>query len=107
MASQEKDMKHDHTEIHADHHEVLEDKETLNHAYEAENREHEMALWEAIKTYPWACFWAFIMCFTIVCKLHTYHFDLLTLLSRSWNLSTCSCAAAGPLSALSSANTVS
>lgn len=66
MASLEKDMKHDHTEIHAIHHEVLGDKETLSHAYEAENREHDMGLWEAFKTYPWACFWAFLMCFTIV-----------------------------------------
>ena len=26
------------------------------------------ALWEAAKTHPMACFWAFLMCFTIVRK---------------------------------------
>jgi SP family general alpha glucoside:H+ symporter-like MFS transporter len=41
-------------------------KEHTNNAVDAENREHEMGMWEAAKTYPWACLWAFIMCFTIV-----------------------------------------
>lgn len=100
-------MKNDHTEIHAIHHEVLGDKETLSHAYEAENREHEMGLWEAFRTYPWACFWAFLMCFTIVCKFFKYHSDLLTKVCRSWSLSTCSYAAAGLPLAPFSVNTVS
>lgn len=107
MASQEKDMKHDNTEIHAIHHEVLGDGDILSNAYEAENREHEMGLWEAFRTYPWACFWAFLMCFTIVRKFHTYHLALLTMLGRLWSLSTCSCAAAGPPSAPSSVSSVS
>jgi SP family general alpha glucoside:H+ symporter-like MFS transporter len=38
----------------------------LNEAYRAETNEHEMGLWEAAKTHPAACFWAFIMAFTIV-----------------------------------------
>lgn len=47
-------------------HEVLSEKELLAASYEAENREHEMGLWEAVKDHPMACFWAFIFCFTIV-----------------------------------------
>jgi SP family general alpha glucoside:H+ symporter-like MFS transporter len=48
------------------HQETLSDKDLMANAYEAENREHEMGLWEAIKDHPMACFWAFIFCFTIV-----------------------------------------
>ena len=46
--------------------EVLTDKELMENAFHAENREHEMTLWEAAKDHPVACFWAFIFCFTIV-----------------------------------------
>lgn len=43
------------------------DKTTLlQDAFAGENHEHEMGAWEAAKTHPWACFWAFLMCFTIV-----------------------------------------
>jgi len=38
----------------------------LGDAVDGENREHEMSLWTAVKTHPWACLWAFTMCFTIV-----------------------------------------
>lgn len=48
------------------HSEVLVDNDAMNSAIEGENREHQMGVWEAAKTYPWACFWAFTMCFTIV-----------------------------------------
>lgn len=48
------------------HGQVLRDEELLNEAYRAETNEHEMGLWEAAKTHPAACFWAFIMAFTIV-----------------------------------------
>jgi SP family general alpha glucoside:H+ symporter-like MFS transporter len=41
----------------------------LDYAFEGENREHEMGVWEAAKSHPWACLWAFVMCFTIVCSL--------------------------------------
>lgn len=46
--------------------EILVDKELMTDAQNAENREHEMTLWEAVKDHPMACFWAFIFCFTIV-----------------------------------------
>ncbi|KAK2598676.1 hypothetical protein N8I77_012071 [Diaporthe amygdali] len=45
---------------------VLVNADLMHDAFDGENREHEMGTWEAVKTYPWACFWAFIMCFTIV-----------------------------------------
>ncbi|KAB5535363.1 hypothetical protein GE09DRAFT_1250525 [Coniochaeta sp. 2T2.1] len=35
-------------------------------AYDGENYEHSLRTWMAAKAYPWACFWAFVMCFTIV-----------------------------------------
>jgi SP family general alpha glucoside:H+ symporter-like MFS transporter len=38
----------------------------MNDALNGENREHEMGVWAAVKKHPWACFWAFTMCFTIV-----------------------------------------
>lgn len=46
--------------------EVLADKDVMTDAQNAENREHEMGLWEAVKDHPMACFWAFVFCFTIV-----------------------------------------
>ncbi|KAH8671714.1 maltose permease [Xylariales sp. PMI_506] len=48
------------------HEEVLKNAELFNDAVDGENREHQMGVWEAAKTHPWACFWSFIMCFTIV-----------------------------------------
>lgn len=47
-------------------HETLDDKELLAASYEAETRENEMGVWEAVKEHPMACFWAFVFCFTIV-----------------------------------------
>ena len=35
-------------------------------AYDGERYEHSMGTWAAAKAQPWACFWAFIFCFTIV-----------------------------------------
>ncbi|KAK8844854.1 hypothetical protein IAR55_006704 [Kwoniella newhampshirensis] len=35
-------------------------------AIEAENAEHSMTVLQAVKAYPWACFWAFVMSFTII-----------------------------------------
>lgn len=46
--------------------EILVNPDLLGDAVDGENREHEMSVWAAAKTYPWACLWAFIMCFTIV-----------------------------------------
>ncbi|PKX90745.1 maltose permease [Aspergillus novofumigatus IBT 16806] len=52
--------------VDAHHAEVLANKDLMNDAFDGENREHEMSLWAAVKAHPWACFWAFTMCFTIV-----------------------------------------
>ncbi|CAI7640547.1 unnamed protein product [Penicillium glandicola] len=46
--------------------EVLVNSDIMNDAFDGENREHEMSTWLAIKSHPWACLWAFTMCFTIV-----------------------------------------
>jgi len=48
------------------HAEVLDDKELMTDAQNAEAREHEMGLLEAVRDHPMACFWAFVFCFTIV-----------------------------------------
>lgn len=48
------------------HSEVLVDNDLMNDAYHGEDAEHQMGVWQAVKTYPWGCFWAFLMCFTIV-----------------------------------------
>ncbi|KAL6857513.1 hypothetical protein ACO1O0_004950 [Amphichorda felina] len=48
------------------HSEVLGNRDLMSDAVDGENREHDMGTWEALKNYPWASFWAFIMCFTIV-----------------------------------------
>ncbi|THY92057.1 general substrate transporter [Aureobasidium pullulans] len=66
MSSLHDEKVNDLKDSSAFHAEVLGDKEVLGNAYEAETREHEMGMWEAVKSYPWACLWAFIMCFTIV-----------------------------------------
>lgn len=49
-----------------DQSEILVNADLMKDAFDAENREHEMGVWEAVKTHPMACFWAFIFCFTIV-----------------------------------------
>jgi len=35
----------------------------------AENAEHNMGVLEAVRAYPMASFWAFVMSFTIVCTV--------------------------------------
>lgn len=52
--------------LDGDHPEVLAKPDLMSAAFDGENREHEMGVWEAAKSHPWACFWAFVMCFTIV-----------------------------------------
>ena len=37
-----------------------------NGAIEAEEAEHNMTVLQAVKAYPMACFWAFVMSFCIV-----------------------------------------
>ena len=45
-------------------------------AIEAENAEHDMTVLQAVRAYPMASFWAFIMSFTIVCCLLPSSFNL-------------------------------
>jgi SP family general alpha glucoside:H+ symporter-like MFS transporter len=52
--------------------EVLAKQDLMGDAFDGENREHEMGVWAAAKKYPWACFWAFLMCFTIVRSYRYY-----------------------------------
>lgn len=56
--------KHEKGVIGNDH--LLVNQDALASAYDAENREHSMGVWEAVKLHPMACFWAFLFCFTIV-----------------------------------------
>jgi SP family general alpha glucoside:H+ symporter-like MFS transporter len=61
-----KDEVHDGEQVDAQNPEVLVNPDLMGDAVDGENREHEMGVWEAVKSHPWACLWAFIMCFTIV-----------------------------------------
>ncbi|KAJ4351613.1 uncharacterized protein N0V89_006956 [Didymosphaeria variabile] len=53
-----------------DHHDVYEEKAGISAfkagAIEAENAEHNMTVMEAVKAYPMASFWAFVMSCTII-----------------------------------------
>lgn len=68
MSSKEKDdlanVEVQHSEVKGV--EVLGNQDRMNEAFDGENQEHEEGVWAAAKNHPWACFWAFIMCFTIV-----------------------------------------
>lgn len=48
------------------HSEIKINQDLMIDAVDGENHEHEMGIWTAVKSHPWACLWAFIMCFTIV-----------------------------------------
>jgi SP family general alpha glucoside:H+ symporter-like MFS transporter len=45
-------------------------------AIEAENAEHNMTVLEAVRAYPMASFWAFIMSFTIVSSFSPFQLIL-------------------------------
>ena len=45
-------------------------------AIEAENSEHNMTVLEAVRAYPMASFWAFVMSFTIVSCLFPFALNL-------------------------------
>lgn len=67
----EKEMSEDHQggkveSVDVLHDGVLVNPDLMDDAVDGENVEHAMTVWEAIKGHPWACLWAFIMCFTIV-----------------------------------------
>lgn len=49
--------------------ETLKNSDLMNDAFDGEIREHELGVWASAKLHPWACLWAFIMCFTIVSAL--------------------------------------
>ncbi|KAM0517041.1 hypothetical protein ACHAPE_005153 [Trichoderma viride] len=68
MSSGEKhdDLHLDAAHIDVPEAEVLGNKDLISDAIDGENQEHDMGVWEAVKTHPWACLWAFTMCFTIV-----------------------------------------
>lgn len=55
------------------HDEVLVNDILMNDAIDGENDEHAMGMWQAVKTYPWACLWAFTFCFTIVSRPQSPH----------------------------------
>ncbi|KAJ5624467.1 maltose permease [Penicillium lagena] len=63
-------FKETYEKVEAYQDEVLANPELMNDAFDGENREHEMTLWQAVKAHPWACFWAFTMCFTIAFQKH-------------------------------------
>jgi hypothetical protein len=70
------------------------DEHELNDAFYAENVEHDMGVWEAARTHPMACVWAFVMCFTIVSpRFYAIMAEASVFadtLLRSWRLMTCS-----------------
>ena len=91
MASTEKE---DHASVEIQHSEVkgsevLGNQELMNDAFDGENEEHQEGVWSAAQKHPWACFWAFVMCFTIVSGKVNGGIAELTQ-TRSWNPSTCS-----------------
>ena len=55
-----------HVDILSSDVKVLDNADLLNEAFDGENEEHGESLWSSAKAHPWACLWAFIMCFTIV-----------------------------------------
>lgn len=69
--------------------EVLGNQDLMNDAFDGEDQEHQEGVWAAAKNHPWACFWAFVMCFTIVSVDPSRTIQRLTL-DRSWNPSICS-----------------
>lgn len=73
---------------------VLADSDLMNDAFDGENEEHKQGLWDAVKTHPKACFWAFIMCFTIVSlipgvRAGASYMRLIYPCTRSWSRSIC------------------
>jgi MFS transporter, SP family, general alpha glucoside:H+ symporter len=75
------------------HSEVLVNADLMNDAFDGENEEHEQGTWAAIKSHPWAFFWAFTLCFTIVSLFPCIYVprvdQQLMPSTRSWSRSTC------------------
>ena len=55
--------------------EILRNLERMNEAIDGENEEHADGFLAALKAHPWACLWAFIMCFTIVSLNSSMHWE--------------------------------
>lgn len=54
---------------HAEHgNDIVKERDLRADAIEAENVEHNMTVTQAVKAYPMACFWAFVMSFCIVSR---------------------------------------
>jgi SP family general alpha glucoside:H+ symporter-like MFS transporter len=47
------------------HSEILVNKDLMTDALQGEDTEHQQTLWQAVKSHKMACFWAFVMCFTM------------------------------------------
>jgi hypothetical protein len=47
------------------HSEILVNKDLMTDAFQGEDSEHNQTLWQAVVSHKMACFWAFIMCFTM------------------------------------------
>lgn len=47
------------------HSEILVNKDLMTDAFQGEDSEHNQTLWQAVKSHKMACFWAFVMCFTM------------------------------------------
>jgi hypothetical protein len=48
------------------HSEILVNKDLMTDAFQGEDSEHNQTLWQAVVSHKMACFWAFIMCFTML-----------------------------------------
>ena len=77
------------------HHDVYDEKAVVSDfkadAIEAENAEHNMTVLQAVRAYPMATFWAFVMSCTIVSFHHTITPQCcMSNMSRLWSPTTSS-----------------
>jgi hypothetical protein len=47
------------------HSEILVNKDLMTDAFQGEDSEHNQTVWQAVVSHKMACFWAFVMCFTM------------------------------------------
>lgn len=55
------DEKHQGHQPDIYHPDILINADLMKDAVDGENREHDMGVWMAVRTYPCDCSWAFIM----------------------------------------------
>jgi SP family general alpha glucoside:H+ symporter-like MFS transporter len=48
------------------HSEILVNKDLMTDAFQGEDSEHNQSVWQAVVSHKMACFWAFVMCFTML-----------------------------------------